>query len=130
MVLAGGGGCAAGWVPVAVAFFTAAGLVMVTGALPPREAYDHVEWPILIMIGALIPVSEALRTTGGTDLIAHLFESIATHGRLNLHAQVLYGRNDHHKIEALFKAFGRALDAATRIDERMGGAVPSTKGTL
>jgi imidazoleglycerol-phosphate dehydratase len=66
----------------------------------------------------------------GTDLIEHLFESIAMHGRLNLHARVQYGRNDHHKIEALFKAFGRALDAATRIDERLGGAVPSTKGTL
>ena len=66
----------------------------------------------------------------GTDLIAHLFESIAIHGRLNLHARVLYGRNDHHKVEALFKAFGRALDAATRIDARLGGAVPSTKETL
>lgn len=66
----------------------------------------------------------------GTDLIAHLFESIAAHGRLNLHARVLYGRNDHHKVEALFKALGRALDAATRIDERAQGAVPSTKGTL
>lgn len=65
----------------------------------------------------------------GTDLVAHLFESIAAHGRLNLHARVLYGRNDHHKIEALFKALGRALDAATRLDERRGG-VPSTKGTL
>jgi imidazoleglycerol-phosphate dehydratase len=66
----------------------------------------------------------------GTDLIAHLFESIATHGRLNLHARVLYGRNDHHKVEGLFKALARALDAATRIDERLGDAVPSTKGTL
>jgi imidazoleglycerol-phosphate dehydratase len=66
----------------------------------------------------------------GTDLIAHLFESIAVHGRLNLHARVLYGRNDHHKVEALFKALGRSLDAATRIDERLGDAVPSTKGTL
>ena len=66
----------------------------------------------------------------GTDLIAHLFESVAVHGRLNLHARILYGHNDHHKVEALFKAFGRALDAATRIDERLGGAVPSTKGTL
>lgn len=66
----------------------------------------------------------------GTDLVAHLFESVAVHGRLNLHARVLYGRNDHHKIEALFKAFGRALDAATRIDPRLGGAVPSTKGIL
>jgi imidazoleglycerol-phosphate dehydratase len=66
----------------------------------------------------------------GTDLIFHLLESVATHGRLNLHAQVLYGRNDHHKIEAIFKAFGRALDAATRLDPRMEGVVPSTKGML
>jgi imidazoleglycerol-phosphate dehydratase len=66
----------------------------------------------------------------GTDLIAHLLESIAFHGRLNLHAQVLYGHNDHHKVEGLFKALGRTLDAATRIDERLAGAVPSTKGVL
>jgi imidazoleglycerol-phosphate dehydratase len=66
----------------------------------------------------------------GTDLIGHMLESIAFHGRLNLHARVLYGTNDHHKVEALFKALGRALDAATRIDERLGDAVPSTKGTL
>jgi imidazoleglycerol-phosphate dehydratase len=66
----------------------------------------------------------------GTDIIFHLLESIATHGRLNLHAQVLYGRNDHHKVEAIFKAFGRAFDAATRLDPRLAGAVPSTKGVL
>jgi imidazoleglycerol-phosphate dehydratase len=66
----------------------------------------------------------------GTDLVAHLLESIAFHGRLNLHAQVLYGSNDHHKVEALFKALGRAIDAATRIDERLGGAIPSTKGVV
>ncbi len=66
----------------------------------------------------------------GTDLIPHLLESIAWHGRLNLHAQVLYGHNDHHKVEGIFKALGRALDTATRIDERLAGAVPSTKGVL
>jgi imidazoleglycerol-phosphate dehydratase len=66
----------------------------------------------------------------GTDLVEHLFESIATHGRLNLHAQVLYGKNDHHKVEALFKAMGRAMDAATRIDDRLAGGIPSTKGVL
>jgi len=65
----------------------------------------------------------------GTDLLFHLFETLAIHGRLNLHAAVLYGRNDHHKAEALFKALGRALDAATQIDPRRQG-VPSTKGTL
>jgi di/tricarboxylate transporter len=61
---------ASGYVPVAVAFFAAAGLVMATGALPVREAYEHVEWPILIMLGALIPVSDSLRTTGASEVIA------------------------------------------------------------
>ena len=61
---------ATGYVPVAVAFFAAAGLVIVTGTLPVREAYDHVEWPILIMLGALIPVSDSLRTTGASNVIA------------------------------------------------------------
>jgi imidazoleglycerol-phosphate dehydratase len=68
--------------------------------------------------------------TLGTDLLFHLFESIAYHGRMNLHARVEYGRNDHHKVEALFKALGRALDAASRIDPRLGDAVPSTKGVI
>ena len=68
---------ASGYVPVAVAFFTAAGLIILSGALPVREAYDQVEWPILILLGALIPVSDALRTTGGTDLIAHLLSGAA-----------------------------------------------------
>jgi di/tricarboxylate transporter len=68
---------AAGLVPVAVAFFGAAALVMLTGALPVREAYAHIEWPILIMLGALIPVSQALQTTGGTELIAAWLSSTA-----------------------------------------------------
>jgi len=68
---------ALGLVPVAVAFFGAAALVMLTGALPVREAYAHIEWPILIMLGALIPVSQALQTTGGTELIAAWLSSTA-----------------------------------------------------
>jgi imidazoleglycerol-phosphate dehydratase len=67
--------------------------------------------------------------TLGTDLIFHLFETFAIYAHLNLHAQVLYGRNDHHKVEALFKALARALDAATQLDGRRQD-VPSTKGTL
>lgn len=66
----------------------------------------------------------------GTDLLPHLLESIALHGRFNLHTHVLYGHNDHHKIEAVFKALGRALDAATRLDDRQAGQIPSTKGVL
>ena len=65
-------------VPVAVAFFAAAGIVVATGALPTREAYQAVEWPILIMLGALIPVSDTLRTTGASDLIATGLASVAT----------------------------------------------------
>jgi di/tricarboxylate transporter len=60
---------ASGAVPVAIAFFAAAAAVVLTGALPVREAYTHVEWPILIMLGALIPVSDTLRSTGVTEII-------------------------------------------------------------
>jgi imidazoleglycerol-phosphate dehydratase len=65
-----------------------------------------------------------------TDLIRHFLESFAFEARLNLHAKVAYGTNDHHKAEALFKALGRVLDKATRIDERLGGELPSTKDLL
>jgi imidazoleglycerol-phosphate dehydratase len=65
-----------------------------------------------------------------TDLIWHIFETIAIHARITMHLRVHYGRNDHHKAEGLFKAFTRALDAATRVDERLQGQVPSTKGVL
>jgi imidazoleglycerol-phosphate dehydratase len=62
-----------------------------------------------------------------SDLIRHFLESFAMEGKLNLHARVLYGKNDHHKAEALFKALGRALDIATRVDKRTTGELPSTK---
>jgi di/tricarboxylate transporter len=69
---------AIGWLPVAIAFFGAAALIMLTGALPARDAYARIEWPILVMIGALIPVSDSLRTTGATDLIAAWLSSTAS----------------------------------------------------
>ncbi len=64
-----------------------------------------------------------------TSLFPHFFESFAVTSRCNLHARILYGRDDHHKAEALFKALARALDAATMKDERRE-SVASTKGTL
>lgn len=64
------------------------------------------------------------------DLVEHVFETLAIHARMNLHARIEYGRNDHHKAEALFKALARALDAASRIDPRLAGAIPSTKGVI
>jgi di/tricarboxylate transporter len=69
---------AMGLVPVAIAFFAAAALIMLAGALPAREAYERIEWPILIMIGALIPVSDSLRTTGATEVIAGWLGSLGT----------------------------------------------------
>ena len=65
-----------------------------------------------------------------TDLIRHFLESFATEARLNLHVKIAYGINDHHRAEALFKALGRAMDTATRIDERISGELPSTKEFL
>jgi histidinol-phosphate aminotransferase len=64
------------------------------------------------------------------SLFAHFFESFALNARCNLHAAVRYGRDDHHQAEALFKALGRSLCAATRSDPRRAGQVPSSKGVL
>jgi di/tricarboxylate transporter len=68
---------ATGYVPVAVAFFAAAALILAIGALPLAEAYDSVEWPILIMLGALIPVSDTLRTTGASQIMATWLAHVA-----------------------------------------------------
>jgi di/tricarboxylate transporter len=57
-------------VPVPVAFFAAAVLVLLARSLTMREAYEAMEWPMLVLLGALIPLSEAVRTTGGTELLA------------------------------------------------------------
>ncbi len=64
------------------------------------------------------------------DLFAHFFESFAAAASANVHIRTLAGVNDHHKIEACFKAFARALDQAVRIDPRRKGDIPSTKGIL
>ncbi len=77
-----------------------------------------------------LPFSDNDMAGFATDLIRHFLESLAAEARLNLHARVIYGTNDHHKAEALFKALGRALDSATRIDERIAGELPSTKKLL
>ena len=64
------------------------------------------------------------------DLVRHFLVSLASEAKINLYAKVLSGINDHHKAEALFKALARALDLATRIDERIAGRVPSTKEVI
>jgi imidazoleglycerol-phosphate dehydratase len=108
---------------------------------------------IVRMADALVPLDEALASVAidisgrpycevdvtwtldrigelPASLVEHLLGSIATEAKLTLHARVLKGSNDHHKAEALCKALGRALAAATRIEPRLQGAVPSTKGSI
>lgn len=64
------------------------------------------------------------------QMLPHFFRSLAADARMTLHATIVRGDNDHHRAEALFKAFARALDDATRIDERLAGELPTTKGAL
>jgi len=108
---------------------------------------------IVRMADATVPLDEALASvavdlsgrgyavieapwTGGrigelpADMIGHFLWALASEGKLTLHARVLAGVNDHHKAEALFKALGRALGAASRLEPRRAGQAPSTKGTL
>jgi imidazoleglycerol-phosphate dehydratase len=65
-----------------------------------------------------------------SELVCDFFEGFARGAQANVHARVLYGRSNHHKIESLFKAFARALRAACWRDQRMAGLLPSTKGLL
>lgn len=65
-----------------------------------------------------------------TEMIEHFLWSLAQQAGLTLHVRLLYGKNDHHRAEAIFKALARALGAATRVDPRTSGAIPSTKGTV
>jgi imidazoleglycerol-phosphate dehydratase len=98
---------------------------------PLDEALAHVVVDLSGRPYAVVDAGFSTPSLGavGSDLIIHFLETLAFQARISLHARVLYGRNDHHKAEALFKALGRALDAATRLDPRRQG-VPSTKGVL
>jgi imidazoleglycerol-phosphate dehydratase len=64
------------------------------------------------------------------QMFPHFFHSLAGEARLTMHASIIRGENDHHRVESLFKAFARALDDATRIDERIADQLPTTKGAL
>jgi imidazoleglycerol-phosphate dehydratase len=64
------------------------------------------------------------------DLIQHFLVSFASEAKINIHAKVMSGVNDHHKAEAVFKALARALDKATRVDERIAQITPSTKDAI
>jgi imidazoleglycerol-phosphate dehydratase len=65
-----------------------------------------------------------------SELVTDFFEGFARGARANVHVKTMYGRSNHHKIEAIFKAFGRALRVACSRDKQLGGMLPSTKGLL
>ena len=81
---------------------------------------------------AVIDTKARTRLVGDlqTELVPDFFEGFARGAKANVHAKVLYGRSNHHKIEALFKAFGRSLRVACARDRRLARKLPSTKGLL
>lgn len=62
-----------------------------------------------------------------TDLVRHFFDTLSREARMNIHVITLYGQSAHHEVEAIFKAFARALDHASQVDPRLGDRVPSSK---
>jgi len=110
-----------------------AGIVRIASAYAPMdETLAFVSLDLSGRAYAVVQVEWHSPAIGSlpTSLVTHFLESLAAAARCNLHARVLYGRDDHHQAEALFKALGRALDEAARLDPRRQGMIPSTKGSL
>jgi imidazoleglycerol-phosphate dehydratase len=81
---------------------------------------------------AVVDLRLAVKKVGDlqAELVQDFFEGFAQGARANVHVKVLYGRSSHHQVEALFKAFARALRTACARDRRMARMLPSTKGLL
>ncbi|MEW6323574.1 MAG: imidazoleglycerol-phosphate dehydratase HisB [Acidobacteriota bacterium] len=81
---------------------------------------------------AVVDTRVTVRLVGDlqAELVHDFFEGFAMGARANVHVKVLYGRSNHHKIEAVFKAFARALRVASAKDKRLAKMLPSTKGLL
>ena len=105
---------------------------MAHAVVPMDEAVALVALDISGRGHAIIETSikEAVISEMHSDLVHHFFVSFAQEARINIHAWVLSGKNDHHKAEALFKALARSLDQATRLDPRIAGTLPSTKDSI
>jgi imidazoleglycerol-phosphate dehydratase len=105
---------------------------MADAVVPMDEAVALVALDISGRGHAIIETSikESIISEMHSDLVHHFFVSFAQEARINIHAWVLSGKNDHHKAEALFKALARALDMATRLDPRISGSIPSTKDSI
>jgi imidazoleglycerol-phosphate dehydratase len=83
-------------------------------------------------VHAVVDLKIRVRKVGDlqSELIQDFFEGFAQGARANVHVKVLYGRSSHHQVEAVFKAFARALRVACSRDRQLGKALPSTKGLL
>jgi imidazoleglycerol-phosphate dehydratase len=92
-----------------------------------RAAVDISGRPYLVFNGCL---SGALLGTFQTDVIEDFFQAFVSSAKVALHLDIIRGRSDHHKIEALFKAFARAMRQACAIDPRAPHSIPSTKGII
>ena len=105
---------------------------MGSASAPMDEALAHVYIDFSGRPYCVVNVNWATSMVGSipTSLFQHFLESFSVTARCNLHADVPYGRDDHHKAEAIFKALGRALEQAVQINSRRGGQIPSTKGVL
>jgi len=81
---------------------------------------------------AIVGTKVRVRLVGDlqSELVPDFFDGFARGAHANVHARILYGRSNHHKIESLFKAFARAVRAACWRDKQMGRLLPSTKGLL
>jgi imidazoleglycerol-phosphate dehydratase len=77
-----------------------------------------------------VPFTRGMIGGFDVDLVHEFFQGFVNHALITLHIDNLKGNNAHHQCETVFKAFGRALRMATAVDERQGGAIPSTKGAL
>lgn len=92
-----------------------------------RVVIDFSGRPGLVMN---VPFTQKRIGTFDTELFYEFFQGFVNHAQVTLHIDCLRGHNAHHQIETVFKAFGRALRMALERDERLGDAMPSTKGTL
>ncbi|BCD98711.1 imidazoleglycerol-phosphate dehydratase HisB [Marinagarivorans cellulosilyticus] len=92
-----------------------------------RVVIDFSGRPGLVMN---VPFTQKRIGNFDTELFWEFFQGFVNHAKVTVHIDCLRGHNAHHQIETVFKAFGRALRMALTVDERMGNAMPSTKGTL
>lgn len=100
--------------------------------VPLDEALSRVVLDLSGRPGLCMNVPYTRASVGGfdVDLFEEFFHGFVNHSMVTLHIDNLKGKNTHHQIETVFKAFGRALRVAIEMDERMAGIMPSTKGAL